>query len=102
MASAARAQVIYEDKLAIGLPGPEALYDPDQGEPQALLPEPREVVFAGVSLPAQAERLAFRERLFDQYGLTYAFSYQQLNQYATRTLPGVVQNWLSGDGPRPA
>ena len=95
-ASAARAQVIYEDKLVVGLPGPEALYDPDQGEPQALLPEPREVVFPGLGLPAEAERLAFRERLYEQYGLTYAFGYQQLNQYATQTLPGVAQNWAVG------
>ena len=101
-ASAARAQVIYEDKLVVGLPGPEALYDPDQGEPQALLPEPREVLFPGLSLPAQAQRLAFRERLYDQYGLTYAFSYQQLNQYATQTLPGVRQNWAIGGWAAPS
>ena len=96
LASPARAQVIYEDKLLTGLPGPDALYDPDQGEPQALLPEPREVLLPGLGLPAQAQRLAFRQRLYDQYGLTYAFSYQQLNQYATQTLPGVRQNWAIG------
>jgi hypothetical protein len=95
-ASAAHAQVIYDDKLVVGLPGPEALYDPDQGDPQALLPEPREVVYPGLGFPAEAERLAFRERLYDQYGLTYALSYQQLNQYATKTLPGVGQNWAVG------
>jgi hypothetical protein len=96
LVSSARAQVIYDDKLVDGLPGPEALYDPDQGEPQALLPEPREVLFPGLGLPAEAQRLAFRKRLYDQYGLTYAFSYQQLNQYATQTLPGVRQNWAIG------
>ena len=101
-AGAARAQVIYDDKLLTGLPGPEALYDPDQGEPQALLPEPREVLFPGLGLPAEAQRLAFRERLYDQYGLTYAVSYQQLNQYATRTLPGVVQNWAIGGWAHPS
>ena len=102
LASTARAKVIYDDKLVTGLPGPEALYDPDQGEPQALLPEPREVVFPGLGFPAEAERLAFRERLYDQYGLTYAVSYQQLNQYATRTLPGVVQNWAIGGWAHPS
>ena len=50
-AGAARAQVIYQDKLVAGLPGPEALYDPDQGQPQALLPEPCEVVFPGLGFP---------------------------------------------------
>ena len=44
-ASAAHAQVIYQGKLVDGLPGPEALYDPDQGQPQALLPQPCDVVF---------------------------------------------------------
>ena len=95
-ASPTRAQVIYDDKLVEGLPGPESLYDPDQGEPQALLPEPREVLFPGLGLPAKDSRLAFRQRLYDQYGLTYGFSYQQLNQYATQTLPGVPQNWAVG------
>jgi hypothetical protein len=28
--------------------------------------------------------------------LTYAFSYQQLSQYATQTVPGVRQNWAVG------
>ncbi len=95
-ADAANGPVIYNDQLVEGLPGPEALYDPDQGEPQALLPEPRNVLFPGLTLPWQAERLAFRERLYNQYGLTYAFSYQQLNQYATQTLPGVRQDWALG------
>ena len=40
-----RAQVIYQGRLVDGLPGPEALYDPDQGQPQALLPQPCDVVF---------------------------------------------------------
>jgi Carbohydrate-selective porin, OprB family len=101
-ASDTHAQVIYDDKLVVGLPGPEALYDPDQGEPQALLPEPREVVFPELGFPAEAERLAFRERLYDQYGITYAASYQQLNQYATRTLPGVGQNWAIGGWAAPS
>lgn len=95
-ASPTRAQVIYEDKLVDGLPGPEALYDADQGEPQALLPEPRDVLFPSLGLPAEDKRLAFRKYLYDQYGLTYGFSYQQLNQYATQTLPGVPQNWAVG------
>src|SRR5271166_5666296 len=43
--SAPRAQVIYDDELVDGLPGPDALYDPDQGQPQSLLAEPREVPF---------------------------------------------------------
>ena len=102
MVGSARAQVIYEDKLVEGLPGPEALYDPDQGEPQALLPEPREVLFPGLGLPAADQRLAFRESLYDQYGLTYAFSYQQLNQYATQTLPSVRQNWAIGGWAAPS
>jgi len=101
-AGAAPAQVIYDDKLVVGLPGPEALYDPDQGDPQALLPEPREVVFPGLGFPAEAERLAFRQRLYDQYGLTYALSYQQLNQYATQTLPSVRQNWAIGGWAAPS
>jgi hypothetical protein len=96
LASAARAQVIYDDKLVYGTPGPDALYDADQGQPQSLLPEPRDVLFPGLGLPFEAERLAFRERLYSQYGLTYAFSYQQLTQYATQTLPGVHQNWAVG------
>ena len=50
---AARAQVIYQGKLVVGLPGPEALYDPDQGQPQALLPEPCEVVFPRLGFPAE-------------------------------------------------
>ena len=53
MVGSARAQVIYEDKLLTGLPGPDALYDPDQGEPQALLPEPREVLFPVWACPRQ-------------------------------------------------
>jgi hypothetical protein len=96
LASPARAQVIYDDKLVEGLPGPEALYDPDQGQPQSLLPEPREVLFPGLGLPLEAERLAFRQRLYERYGLTYALSYQQLTQYATQTVPGVPQNWAVG------
>ena len=96
LASAARAQVIYDDKLVYGTPGPDALYDADQGQPQSLLPEPRDVLFPGLGLPFEAERLAFRERLYSEYGLTYAFSYQQLTQYATQTLPGVHQNWAVG------
>jgi hypothetical protein len=96
LASAARAQVIYDDKLVYGTPGPDALYDADQGQPQSLLPEPRDVLFPALGLPFEAERLAFRERLYSQYGLTYAFSYQQLTQYATQTLPGVHQNWAVG------
>jgi hypothetical protein len=51
-AGAARAQVIYQGKLVYGLPGPEALYDPDQGQPQALLPQPCDVVFPGLGFPA--------------------------------------------------
>jgi Carbohydrate-selective porin, OprB family len=96
LASAARAQVIYNDELVYGLPGPEALYDPDQGQPQSLLPEPREVLFPSLGLPFDAERLAFRQRLYEQYGLTYALSYQQLTQYATQTVRGVPQNWAIG------
>ena len=49
---AARAQVIYQGKLVVGLPGPEALYDPDQGQPQALLPQPCDVVFPGLGFRA--------------------------------------------------
>jgi hypothetical protein len=88
--------VIYDDKLVEGLPGPDALYDADQGQPQALLPEPQDVVFPSFTLPAEAERLAFRKLLYDQYGLTYAFSCQQLSQYATQTLPRVTQDWAVG------
>jgi hypothetical protein len=96
LTSPARAQVMYDDKLVDYLPGPEALYDLIDGEPQALLPEPRDVVFPGLGLPFEAERLALRERLYDQYGLTYALSYQQLNQYSSETLPGVRANWALG------
>jgi porin len=92
----ARAQVIYNDELVDGLPGPEALYDADQGQPQSLLPEPRNVLFPSLGLPFEAERLAFRQHLYDQYGLTYALSYQQLTQYATQTAPGVQQDWAVG------
>ena len=53
LVTSSRAQVIYEDKLVVGLPGPEALYDPDQGQPQALLPEPCEVVFPRLGFPAE-------------------------------------------------
>ena len=53
LVTSSRAQVIYEDKLVVGLPGPEALYDPDQGDPQALLPEPCEVVFPRLGFPAE-------------------------------------------------
>jgi hypothetical protein len=94
--NAACAQVIYDDRLVDWLPGPDALYDPDQGQPQSLLPEPSDVLFPGMGLPYEAERLAFRRQLYDQYGLTYALSYQQLTQYATQTLPGVKQNWAVG------
>lgn len=87
LASPVRAQLIYQDELVDGLPGPDALYDPDQGQPQSLLAEPRNVLFPGLGLPFEAERLAFRQRLYDQYGLTYALSYQQLTQYATQTYP---------------
>ena len=51
-AGAARAQVIYQGRLVMGLPGPEALYDPDQGQPQALLPQPCDVVFPGLGFRA--------------------------------------------------
>ena len=94
-AGQARAEIVYNDELVEHLPGPEALYDPDQGQPQSLLPEPREVLFPGLGLPFEAERLAFRKRLFDQYGLTYGMSYQQLAQYATTTLPN-RQDWAIG------
>jgi porin len=96
LTSKARAQVIFNDELVEGLPGPAALYDPDQGQPQSLLPEPRNVLFPSLGLPFEAERLAFREHLYDQYGLTYALSYQQLTQYATQTAPGVRQDWAIG------
>jgi porin len=96
LASPVRAQLIYQDELVDGLPGPDALYDPDQGQPQSLLAEPRNVLFPGLGLPFEAERLAFRQRLYDQYGLTYALSYQQLTQYATQTVPGVRPNWAVG------
>ena len=91
VASANTMPEIVDDKLVDGLPGPDALYDLDSGEPQSLLPEPppREVVLPGLGLPWAAERQAFRKWLYDQYGLTYGFSYQQLTQYATRTLPNV-------------
>jgi len=78
------------------LPGPDALYDADQGEPQALLPEPRDVVFPGLGLPFEEERLAFRRRLYERFGLTYSFSYQQLVQYASQTLPGVDEDVAIG------
>ncbi len=96
LTTAARAQLVYNDPFVEGLPGPDALYDPDQGQPEALLPEPRNVLFPGLGLPGEAARLAFRQRLYDQYGLTYAFSYQQLSQYATQTLPNVRQHWAIG------
>ena len=89
---------IYDDELVDGLPGPDGLYDLYDGEPQSLLPEPppREVVFPGLGLPFQKERRDFRKWLFDNYGLTYAASYQQLSQYATRTLPGASWGYAVG------
>jgi hypothetical protein len=95
-ATAATGLVIYDDKLVEGLPGPDSLYDPDQGEPEALLPAPSDVLLPGLGLPWAAESLSFRQHLYEQYGLTFAFSYQQLNQYATQTLPGVRQDWALG------
>ena len=96
LASSARAGVVlYEDEL-VDEPGPDALYDADQGQPQSLLPEPRQVLLPGLDLPFEDERLAFRQSLYEQYGLTYGASYQQLTQYATQTLPGVAQKWAVG------
>ncbi len=91
--SALAGVVLYEDEL-VNEPGPGALYDADQGQPQSLLPEPRQVLLPGLGLPFEDERLAFRQRLYEQYGLTYG--YQQLTQYATQTLPGVPQKWAVG------
>ena len=82
---------IVDGKLVQDLPGPDALYDLDSGEPQSLLsePPPRQVVLPGLGLPFPEERQDFRKWLYEQYGLTYALSYQQLTQYASRTLPNV-------------
>jgi hypothetical protein len=95
---------IVDGKLVEGLPGPDALYDLDIGESQSLLPPPppRDVILPGLGLPWEAERQAFRKQLYDQYGLTYGFSYQQLTQFATRTLPNVGPNvavggWTGGE-----
>jgi hypothetical protein len=78
------------------LPGPDALYDTDQGQPQSLLPEPRDVIFPWLALPGEEERLNFRQRLYEDYGLTYAFSYQQLIQHASETLPFVEEDVAKG------
>jgi porin len=94
-AQAVSQPVIYDDKL-VEEPGPDANYDPDQGQPQALLPEPRDVVLPWLSLPWQDERQTFRQQLYDKYGITYGASYQQLSQYATQTLPGVGPNVAVG------
>lgn len=82
---------IVDDELVSGLPGPDALYDINEPLLEALLaePPPREVVLPGFGLPWKAERKAFKEWLYDTYGLTYVLSYQQLTQYASRTLPNV-------------
>lgn len=90
------ADVIYENKLVDNLPGPEALYDADQGQPQSLMPEPSRVLFPNLTLPYRDERLAFRQRLYQQYGLTYALSYQQLTQYSTNTVAGAKQKSATG------
>lgn len=83
--------------LFLDLPGPDALYDPDQGAPEALAPAevPRDTLFPGLQAPWRSDLQAFRRRLFDQYGLTLFASYQQLTQYATDGLPG-AQRWALG------
>ncbi|WP_376099927.1 carbohydrate porin [Roseomonas sp. CCTCC AB2023176] len=82
----------------VRLPGPDALYDPDQGAPEALAsPEtPRGTLFPGLEAPWRADLQRFRLRLFQDHGITFFASYQQLAQYATDTRPGVRQDWAVG------
>ena len=44
-------------------------------------------IFPNVTLPGRLQYEAFKERLWENYGLRFAFSYQQLSQYASARLP---------------
>ncbi|HEY2599659.1 MAG TPA: hypothetical protein VGJ79_14410, partial [Candidatus Dormibacteraeota bacterium] len=61
--------------------------DPDQGQPQADAQEPRGSLFPALEFPWDAKLDAFRKRIYDQYGLTFGASYQQLFQWASSTSP---------------
>lgn len=78
-------------------PGPEALYDPNQGEPEALTPPPvRGTVFPGLQPPWRGDLAAARQRLYDQHGITFSLSYQQMTQYASETLTGARKFAIAG------
>lgn len=78
-------------------PGPDALYDPDQGEPQSLVPPLTQgTVFPGLQLPWTKGLASLRQDLYDKYGLTFSASYQQATQYATQVAPGVSDHWAIG------
>lgn len=78
-------------------PGPSALYDVDASATEAITPPPAQgTLFPGIQPPWRSDLAAFRRRMWDEYGLTFFTSYQQLAQYASETRPGVTQNWAVG------
>jgi hypothetical protein len=85
----------YDEQL-LAQPGPAALYDYDTGEPQSLLPVPRDVVFPRLNFSGSESRLRARKSIYDKYGLTFAVSYQQLTQFATETVNDQPQWALGG------
>jgi hypothetical protein len=66
---------------------PDVNEDPDQGQPQADAQEPRGTLFPALEFPWDAKLDSFRKRIYDQYGLTFGASYQQLFQWASSTSP---------------
>jgi hypothetical protein len=93
--------LFWEQKLAGELgpeegPGPEALYDPDQGEPQALAPEAPGSLFPGLRLPGRDRIAELRRQAYDEYGLTFAASYQQLAQWTSATVPTAAHDTALG------
>lgn len=76
----------------------DALNKPDDTKQELASPQPqpRGVVFPGLDLPLGSENSAFKKWLLDNHGITYALSYQQLSQYATRRLPNKDPHWAVG------
>jgi hypothetical protein len=73
--------------------------DPDQGQPQAQEPAPPlepGTVFPWLRPPWSGELADLRRRAYDDYGLTFGASYQQLYQYASATLPSAMFNQALG------
>jgi hypothetical protein len=75
--------------------GPEALFDAGTGEPTSLTALPKDVLFPNIVFNSSERRLRFRKSLYDNYGLTFAVSYQQLTQFATQTV-GDAPAWALG------